>query len=366
MPKFVLSPCGTSLLTNQVSDIERKLIGKYANTKHKHEVLAADLQQLEALIDRVEQKIIDAVDDYELVTRMSAELNSIIKLYDGRIVACQDHHVLLCTDTWLGETTANLVKLWLENRGLIVEPMRHPDLQTKDIEAFQMALSELVRWCESTLPGYRQAGYQIIFNLTGGFKSVQGFLQTLSTFYADETIYIFETAQDLLRIPRLPVEMNAEKTVRKHLNLFRQLEMGLPTPTAIDIPETLLMKIDDEVALSPWGSIIWEQTRKLIYKDKVYPSPSTKLVFGEKFEQSVRDIIPERTIAINERIDQLAKCLEIKDKYNPPMLNFKQIQSHLRPPSTHQIHAWEDGDAKRMFGHYEGNIFILDKLDRHL
>ena len=366
MPKFVLSPCGTSLLTNQVSDIERKLIGKHANTKHKHEVPAADLQQLEDLIDRVEQKIIDAVDDYKLVARMSAELNSIIKLYDGRIAACQDHHVLLCTDTWLGETTANLVKLWLENRGLIVESMRHSDLQTKDIEAFQMSLSELVRWCESTLPGYRQAGYQIIFNLTGGFKSVQGFLQTLSTFYADETIYIFETAQDLLRIPRLPVEMNAEKTVREHLNMFRQLEMGLPIPVEIDIPETLLMKIDDEVTLSPWGSIIWEQTRKLIYKDKVYPSPSNKLVFGEKFEQSVRGITPERTISVNERIDQLAKYLETNGKYNPSSLDFKQLKKNPCPPSTHEIDAWSDGDAKRMFGHHEGNVFILDKLDRHL
>ena len=134
-PLFVLSPCGTSLLTNQVSDIERKLVSKYANVKQKQEIPAEDLQQLEELIVRVAERVKSA--DFQLATRMSAELNAIIKLYNGQIVKNSDFHKLICTDTWLGETTANFVASWLVDRGLNAEVIRQVDLQTRDINAFQ-------------------------------------------------------------------------------------------------------------------------------------------------------------------------------------------------------------------------------------
>jgi hypothetical protein len=34
--------------------------------------------------------------------------------------------------------------------------------------------------------------------------------------------------------------------------------------------------------------------------------------------------------------------------------------------STHEIDAWHDGGAKRIFGHYEGGVFVLDRLDEAL
>lgn len=211
-PLFVLSPCGTSLLTNQADDTERRLVGKYANTKQPEQISQEDKAKLESLVARVKEKLASA--DLDLASKMSAELNGIIKLYGGQLSNSQDYHVLVCTDTWLGEITATFVAEWLRAKGPTVEVKRQVDLQTKDITSFQIALSDLVIWCESIVTGYRKSGYKVVFNLTGGFKSVQGFLQTLSTFYADEAIYIFETAKDLLRIPRLPVEMSAEETVR--------------------------------------------------------------------------------------------------------------------------------------------------------
>lgn len=377
-PLFILSPCGTSLLTNQGSDIERKLVSKYANAKHKYEILSEDVQQLEDLIARVTEKVKSA--DYQLASRMSAELNTIIKLYDGRVVnpsttlrvnversrdvKNNDYHQLICTDTWLGESTAKLVAMWLQERGLIAEVKRQLDLQTKDINAFQLALSEIVQWCEETIPGYKQAGYRIIFNLTGGFKSVQGFLQTLATFYADETVYIFETATDLLRIPRLPVEMNAENTVRQHLNVFRRLAMGLPVANIDGVPETLIMQIDNTICFSPWGSLVWGKTKEKIYQEGLYPSPSAKLKFSSNFERSVKGISPDRLGLVNNRLDQLSKCLETKGEYNPPSLDFKALKGNPCPPSTHELDAWSDGDAQRIFGHYKGDCFVLYKLDQ--
>ncbi|TVQ60151.1 MAG: putative CRISPR-associated protein [Spirulina sp. DLM2.Bin59] len=361
---FILSPCGTSLLNNQANNAERKLVNQYANTKQPEQISPEDKAQLQSLAERVKHKLVSA--DLDLASQMSAELNGIIKLYNGQISNSHDYHVLLCTDTWLGETTATFVSEWLKAKGHTVQINRQTDLQTKDINSFQIALSEIVTWCEENLTNYRNSGYKIIFNLTGGFKSVQGFLQTLATFYADETIYIFETSKDLLRIPRLPVEMAAEETVRQNLETFRRLSIELPISKKPNIPETLLINIDGQIGLSPWGDLVWKQTKRKIYSNSLHPSPSKQLTFGSKFEYSVKGISADRLILVNERIDQLSKNLETKGQYNPPSLDLKTLKGNPCPPSTHEIDAWADQDAKRIFGHYDNNCFVLDKLDRAL
>ena len=371
LKRFVLSPCGTSLLTNHANDkAERSLIGKYANTKEPGDILPEDLKQLQLIVDRAKQNLATA--DLETAKKMSAELNGIINLYEGQLAGKQDYHTLLSTDTWLGETTANLVAEWLNQQGLITEVKREKDLQTKNIEQFQDALSEIVSWCQATVPGYRSSGYKVIFNLTGGFKSVQGFLQTLATFYADESIYIFESSTDLLKIPRLPVQMDAEKTVQENLTAFRRLAIDLPVTDISGIPETLLTKVGDLVDLSPWGKLVWVETKAKIYGQGFWGSPSERIKFGARFEQSLKDhkLDADRLIHINDRLDNLARYLETKDeqqeKYNLASLDFKPLRNDPYPPSTHEIDAWADQDAKRMFGHYEGDIFVLDKLDRAL
>jgi len=365
---FVLSPTGTSLLTNQAIADDRKLVGKYANTKTLEQITEAnaqEAQQLQALVERARERLMQA--DLTLAARMSAELNGIIKLYQGKLQGPQDYHALLCTDTWLGHTTAQLVETWLRAQGLIVEVKRQTNLQTEDIHTFQVALSDLVIWCDEIVVSYRQQGYRAVFNLTGGFKSVQGFLQTLATFYADETIYIFETAKDLLRIPRLPVEMVAEETVRRHLDAFRRLALDLPVADLSDIPETLLMTDGSQTTFSPWGELVWKQSRSKIYRGQVYSPPSERSRLGEEFAKSVQRLAPDLVERVNKKIDDLVKYLELGDeKYNLPSLDFKELRGNPCPPSTHEVDAWADLDAKRLFGHYEGDVFVLDKLDRAL
>jgi putative CRISPR-associated protein (TIGR02619 family) len=363
-PLFVLSPCGTSLLTNQGNLEQRKLIAKYANFPYFADIPQTDSENLTSLIEQVSVKMSSA--DLTEAAKMSAELNCITKIYQGQINSSQDYHLLLCTDTWLGENTANLVATWLKKKGLTVEVKRQQDLQTKDIISFQSALSDLVEWCQTTVLGYRHSGYHVIFNLTGGFKSVQGFLQTLANLYADEAVYVFESSTDLLRIPRLPVDMAAEDTVKKNLGIFRRLAQDLIVTNTADIPETLLMKIGDNVGLSPWGDLVWGETKFKIYQEGIYPSPSDKIVFGEKFEKSLAGLAPDRLVLVNEKLDQLAKCLETDNQNNPKSLSFKQLTSNPYPPCTHEFYAWSDGNASRIFGYYEKDVFIVDRLDRHL
>jgi len=299
---------------------------------------------------------------------MSAELNGIIKIYGGKIEGKRDFHYLLCTDTWLGENTARLVKNFLERNGLTVEIRREKELQTKEFDGFQTALSNLAAWCAETVKGYREANYHIIFNLTGGFKSVQGFLQTLALFYADEAVYIFEQSENLLRIPRLPIKIDAEDFVRNNLKTIRRLslELSLKDDDLKKLPETFVLRVGDMSSLSAFGEIVWKETRNKIYREEIFDSPSDKLKFGDNFLKSVEKLnLPSnRFFEINRKIDDLARELETGQKLSS--LDFEELHGNPCSPSTHEADAWHDQDAKRFFGHFDGGVFVLDKLDKAL
>src|SRR5699024_748164 len=218
------------------------------------------------------------------------------------------------------------------------------------------------------IEGYCNQEYYIVFNLTGGFKSVQGFLQTLAMFYADEAIYIFETGTELLRIPRLPLQMSPGEIITEHFKIIRRLALHLPVEieeTKV-IPETLLLSMGSNVALSPWGEVIYKQTKKGLYNRKVWPSPSFKLKYSTKFNKSVENLNPSTYNDLNLKIDLLSQTLELGDKYNLKTLDFKKLRENPVPGSTHEFDASHDKGAPRVYGHYEDGLYVLDKFDKHL
>lgn len=376
-PYFILSPCGTSLLTHGTDQELRAVINRHSNAKSEQEVLNSSTEEHKLIRDHllsVEEKIAGA--DVASAQKYSAELNGILSLYGGVIEGRQvDFLQLLCTDTWLGEAAAKFVRQWLAGKGFVTDLRRQSDLRTVDVASFQVALSDLVQWCDEVVEGFRKS-HRVVFNLTGGFKSIQGFLQTLAQFYADETVYIFETGKELLRLPRLPLQMAADDTVRQHLSAFRRLALGLKVEPVLveDIPETLLMRSDDQVCLSPWGDLVWAQTKKTLYTSEVFsPDGVTELLaFGKDFNKSIAGLEANRNLIINEKIDDLILCLEEKktgkgEPHNPASLDFKKLSGSPRPPSTHECDAWADQDAKRLYGHFdEREKFVLDCLGKHL
>jgi hypothetical protein len=260
-----------------------------------------------------------------------------------------------------------LVKGWIErHKGLTVIIHRQSDLQTAEISSFQSSLSDLIKKLDEYIPD-PDKGYKIIFNLTGGFKSIQGFLQSIANFYADETVYIFETSSELLKIPKLPVRMVVLEEIENNILSFRQLSLGIKVDTNLlnEISETLLLfKYENHPILSAWGELMWEQSKKEIYEKNLLDPPIDKIRFSNKFKKNVSNLNNKRLFVLNTRIDQLAQYLE--KGTNPKALDFKQIKGKAMLPSTHEIDAWSDLDAKRIFGHYDKEVFVLDKLDKGL
>ncbi len=368
-PYYVLSPCGISLLTHGLNKDDRSLLTSFANAKSADAVPLQERAKILFILESQKENLMKA--SALVAADLSAELKSIVSLYNGQMVSPDgqppDTHVLVCTDTWLGEYAGICVGSWLKLLGINAQVERFSDLQTENLEAFQLSLTDLVSWCDANVPGYQKAGYRVIFNLTAGFKSIQGFLQTLAMFYADESVYIFEGSNTLLRIPRLPVQMHPDETIKKNLRAFRRLTIGLsivPEETA-SIEETLLMHVGGDVALSTWGALVWKQTRSYLYEQEIFPSPSNKIKFGSNFEKSVRDLEPQRRAMVNDRIDDLAGYLE-GNGANLRSLDFKMLKGNPMPPMTHEMDAWADQDAKRIFGYFENDVFVLDRLDKAL
>ncbi|MGA9382123.1 MAG: hypothetical protein WBV73_25465, partial [Phormidium sp.] len=327
MPTVIVSPCGTSLLTNQTDEELRKLLIRTANSQET-ELTDEQKKTIAKHLDKRRELILNA--DLNEARKLSAELNGIITYYAGSPKG--EQHILLATDTYLGGNTAKIVAEWLEKQGLKAIPKVVKNLSTKNVESFRIAISEIVQWCAEELEQqYPKPHWTIVFNLTGGFKSVNGFLQALAMFYADESIYIFESGGQLLRIPRLPIQLDTEGAIGKHLQTFRRmavLKEELSVEECKGIPETLLEQIDNRVGLSEWGELVWQKCWKQHYTQELLSPLSEKLKYSERFHQEGNNLSEDRLLIINQRLDQLSRYLnsDSNASYNPRSLDFKLLK----------------------------------------
>ena len=99
-------------------------------------------------------------------------------------------------------------------------------------------------------------------------------MQTFGAFYADEIVYIFEGSTDLIRIPRLPIQIDTT-VIKQYRGQLAMMADRAPCPSTEitgvdDIPETLVYNMEDcgqrYVGLSAWGELIWNRTKEDLLK----------------------------------------------------------------------------------------------------
>ena len=294
---FIVSTVGTSILTNSINrkdpDEARdwaKILVESANLK-KDELLDKPKTVINTLAERASEKLSN--NDVKIHRQASAELNGIYGIYDGTLPDnSKDQHYLICTDTAQGQTTGNLIKGFLEGQGFAADIETPKRLSAKDTESFTDGIKELIKWLEDNVQWRRDSGYEVIFNLVGGFKSLQGYMQTFGTFYADETVYIFEKSSELIRIPRLPIQIDIS-VIQQHRVQFAMMAAGemYPIEELEGIPETLLESLPDNgntvAGLSAWGNLIWNRTKADLLTGELLPFPRLEYqnTFREDFAE---------------------------------------------------------------------------------
>lgn len=358
---LLLSTCGTSLLTNRASSDERAWLIQRANIR---ELPADELAQLQTLVDRVGAAFLAA--DEPAARLLSAEYNGIRAVLPSD--SARAEHWLVHTDTVQGEATAELLRARLEAEGARVQLLSAGGLRTHDLASFREAVAELTARFGETLPGYRESGYRIVFNLTGGFKSLNGYLQALGMLWADECTYLFESSQEAIRIPRLPIRLDVTDSFRAHLDVFRRLAVGyrLSADAVAGVPETLLMQLGDDVGPSVWADALWPEAKKQLLGESLLAPLSPRVELRPALTRAAEQLPPDRRTKLNEALDALCGRLD-SGRAALKSEKLEKIVSGTRlSGATHELYAWSDRDAKRLFLHFEGERCVVDELGEHL
>lgn len=360
-PLLLLSTCGISLLTKSLAPDQ---FSWFVDRSNRTTLSDEDQTRLDAHV--AERTAALAAADHAEQRRLCAELNGIYAVLD-RWPADRVQHVMVHTDTLIGRAAAEAVMSVLAGSGHHVQPQTAPGLRTDDADALRASLSTLTRQLDDLLPGYRQAGHSIVFNLTGGFKSLNAYLQALGMIHADRCVFRFEGASSLVEIPRLPVRLAEAAEVRDHLSLFRRLAVDdtVSADEAAGVPETLLLRVGDEVTTSVWGDVVWSRVRRELLGERVLEPLSPRLRIEPSVTRTAADLPRARVQQVNEALDALWARLENER----PMLKsntFKSLVGNPVPGSTHELYLWSDEGAWRLFGHFEGPTFVADRIGPHL
>jgi putative CRISPR-associated protein (TIGR02619 family) len=268
MRRVILSTIGTSLLTNQINRAnpeENKWYSYLRDTANLNEDKIPD--NIKQIITTLKQRADTQLSGNKIpeIRRASAELNGIYGIYQENLSqGNEDIHFLISTDTAQGKGTAQIIEGFLRKQGLNNTSIYTPSgLSTASTEAFSLGIDDLIVWLQDTIPAYKASKYKISFNLVGSFKSLQGYLNTIGMFYADEIIYIFEgDKSDLITIPRLPVAVDID-SIKPHTLQLALLDAGaeLAMSETQGIPEAMVAEIDRKMMLSTWGQLIWNQCK---------------------------------------------------------------------------------------------------------
>lgn len=273
--RVVISTVGTSLLTNQIdNEFEPNWYDKLQEvTNLTSDELENEYPEVAEIIQELKTRAEEKLEDSNTIEirETSAELNNIYGLYEEEIQrGKQDIHYLISTDTYSGKITAEILENFLKTRGIVNTTIYTPSgLSTANTQKFSEGVDELIDFLSKEKENWQ--GYKVCFNLVGGFKTLQGYLNTIGMLYADEIIYIFEGKRaELITIPRLPIAV--DKSLIKPYTVQLALMdagAGLNKSEVEQIPEALIGDVDGKKVLSTWGKLIWDESKKDLLADKL-------------------------------------------------------------------------------------------------
>jgi len=314
-PRLVISTVGTSLLTNQIdSESEPDWASCLQDTANRTQEEIKSDPNVACIIQDLKQRAKNQLEEANTIEirEASAELNGIYGLYDDQLEKGKlDHHVLITTDTAQGQVTANIVEEFLRNQKVSVEVYTPEKLSTANNKFFNQGIDNLLDWLDRRVKEDKEKNYEIYFNLVGGFKALQGCMNTMGMFYADKIIYVFEGASsNLITIPRLPITVDSSR-LTDHVPTLALLDAGaglLPSKTE-KIPEAMIAEIDGKMIISNWGQLIWNQCKNDFLSQELQEFP--RISYQDTFRKDYKNISePKDKVELQERLAKVSGLLE--------------------------------------------------------
>lgn len=371
MNRLIISTVGTSLLTNQINrgnEAEKNWYPKLRDTANLSltETPKEVIEIIETLAERANEKLRNS--EVGKIRAASAELNGVYGLYEENLQqGKQDLHYLIATDTAQGTKTAEIVESFLREQGLKVDKKVPPGLSTASTRAFADGIDDLISWLRETVPPYRESQYKVYFNLVGSFKSLQGYMNTIGMFYADEIIYIFEgQGSQLITIPRLPINVDNEAIAPYKLPLALMdagAELPVTDKMVRGIPESLVFDDGEEMTLSTWGKLIWSECREQLLRDELLPFPRLEYLdlFAKDYKNTKQD---KERVKLQETLAKVSQLLQ-KSNGNPSVLKEDGGLQYDKYTNKGRIDHFRVTDALRVSCEVSGGKLILRHYGAH-
>lgn len=325
MARLIISTVGTSLLTNQIdrnlddNDWYNRLqqTANYSNdevSQHHQDVkqVIAELKQ------RAETELYS--DDIERIREASAELNGIYGLYNEQIEqgisdkqGISDTHLLVATDTAQGIVAAEIVESFLKSKGLTNTSIHvQSGLSTASSDIFVEGMAKLFPSMQETIKKWQNSKYTICFNLVGGFKALQGYFNTIGMFYADEIIYVFEGSNELIKIPKLPVKVDVSKIepYKVQLAMMDAGKISTSWKEAKEVPQDWVLVDGQEMTLSAWGQLLWEQCKEELLSQNLlkFPKIDYKSSFCDDYKKIKNNL--QEQVKLQETLAKVSQLLQ--------------------------------------------------------
>jgi putative CRISPR-associated protein (TIGR02619 family) len=253
--KTFICTVGTSICTGTGLDL-----GHFAKRK---------LDEWDALLEDIavaEQFAIEAMNrmSEKEIPRVSAEINSLLKMG----LSGADRVVLLATETIDGKLCAELVQRMLKTRKLCssVELKVIEGLQAQDGKRFrQEGLKNLMAYIA------RFENSDVVFNPTGGFKSVVPYITLAGMLFNKPVKYIHEYSDDLMTLVNIPITVDDEliffvedklqRIERDSCMTKKEWQMGIEYHnTRFDC---LIEEEAGQITMSGLGILLWERFKTI-------------------------------------------------------------------------------------------------------
>lgn len=253
MKTFVCT-CGTSVLTKRTINID--------------DITSVSLSRWKELqddIDSIRDRTVETLSLLDIsrnINETSAEIKSLVKMGLGK----NDTVILLSTDTIDGKLSAEIVKWYLSQNSLCDEQCIQIEviegLQAKDGQRFRKTglinlFNLLIRFEHDN----------VVFNPTGGFKSVVPYLSLMGMLFNKPVQYIHEDSNDVISLINIPLLIDEDIIFRVEDKLRR-----IENQSSISKEEwmkgldyhdrrfdSLIEEQEKEITLSGIGLIFWEK-----------------------------------------------------------------------------------------------------------
>lgn len=184
--------------------------------------------------------------------------------------------LLLCvSDTLEGEATGSILQCYYRDLFQEVEVIKIIGLQAKDPKRFRNhGLRYLVRVISNIVKRARDQGQGVIINATGGFKAQISFAGLIGQLLNVPVYYMFETFQEVIELPPLPVSFSFDFWLR-HFDALERLSRDLVPKNEVpqDLDEVLLLREEGLCCLSSLGELFHQGYKERFRRQRVQLLP---------------------------------------------------------------------------------------------